>query len=347
MRKREKTYDPFSEETVKKERRFPVWRLVLIFIFLIIQVLAIAFSVRYKPTPQDRIESYQIIAEPKSNGSVDIEYRFVWTALDTSEELTWIDIGVPNKYFTFIEHSDSISYCENNSDGSYSSVRLYLDRPYIGGETLTFSFKINQRELLCKDDDGYFYEFVPGWFNSTPVENYSFIWKSRPTPVSVNTESYQSGNPIWYGSMPCGSYVKMVIRYDADAFSGASTVNYEPFYDGGVSNELKTQKYLAVGLAVVLCVFLLGVQIYYIDSFVSYGRGRGFLRGYGYHIHTYGRTNPLYLSAWNKHHPKDSGGGRHHGGGCACACACACAGGGRAGCSQKDTTAFPIRKNKE
>ena len=59
---------------------------------------------------------------------------------------------------------------------------------------------------------------------------------------------------------------------------------------------------------------------------------------HGYYIHTYGRSNPHYIRArdrYNATHSRSSGG--RSGGGCACACACACAGGGRAGCSQKDT----------
>jgi Asp-tRNA(Asn)/Glu-tRNA(Gln) amidotransferase A subunit family amidase len=53
-------------------------------------------------------------------------------------------------------------------------------------------------------------------------------------------------------------------------------------------------------------------------------------------MHTYGRPNPHYIRARNAYNAthRSRGGGS---GGCACACACACAGGGRAGCSQKDT----------
>ena len=84
-------------------------------------------------------------------------------------------------------------------------------------------------------------------------------------------------------------------------------------------------------------LLLLGLaEMYLVDSFVSYNRGRGFLRGYGHHVHVYGYHNPRYISARNRHNASSGGRGGFSGGGCACACACACAGGGRAGCSQKD-----------
>ena len=98
-----------------------------------------------------------------------------------------------------------------------------------------------------------------------------------------------------------------------------------------------------------MCIFFMGLillgEIMIIDGFVSYGRGRGFVRGYGYHVHTYGRVNPHYTSARDAHNSGSRGGARG-GGGCACACACACAGGGRAGCSQKDTYDKKFQKKK-
>ena len=87
-----------------------------------------------------------------------------------------------------------------------------------------------------------------------------------------------------------------------------------------------------------LLIAVVASVLYVVDCFVSYRRGRGFLRGYGHRIHTYGRVNPHYRRAANAHAASNSG--RGYGGGsrgCACACACACAGGGRAGCSRKDT----------
>ena len=94
------------------------------------------------------------------------------------------------------------------------------------------------------------------------------------------------------------------------------------------------------GNLLVVIAGILVAEIYLLDSHVSYRRGRGFLVGYGHPIHTYGYQNPRYIRAYNRAHTHTSSGrssGGFRGGGCACACACACAGGGRAGCSQKDT----------
>ena len=76
-------------------------------------------------------------------------------------------------------------------------------------------------------------------------------------------------------------------------------------------------------------------ELFIVDSYVSYNRGRGFLRGYGHPLHVYGYSNPRYTEAQMEKSGGSHRGGTYRGGGCACACACA--GGGRAGCSQKDT----------
>ncbi len=343
MAKKDKIY---SEEIIKAKRRFPKAKTVIIFVLLAIQIALIILACLYTPTPQDRIELYELTVMPRSDGAVDITYRFVWTPLDTSEELTWIDIGMANENFGFYESSlsDTIDGCEKYVDGDYVSARIYLDKPYKAGETLEFSFRIRQQDLLCKNDEGYFYELVPGWFNATPVEKYRFTWQESQNILSSNATAEENDTLVWEGGMPCGTYVKLRVDYDTNAFSGVNTVKYSPFYDGEVYNELQSDKAAIIVLAVSVCIILLICQVYMIDSIVSYHRGRGFLTGYGYHVHTYGYSNPRYIRARDEHtSTSGSRGGRS--GGCACACACACAGGGRAGCSQKDTKELR-RKNK-
>ncbi len=338
-----KKHDPYSKEVIRRKRTFPTARAIGLAVLLIVQLLIITGALLYTPTPQDRIEHYELIASPREDGTVDLEYRFIWTALDPSEDLTWIEIGMPNEYFSFYKESlsSNIASYETYVDGDYISARLYLDRPYKSGESLTFSFRVRQQELLCRNDTGYHYELIPGWFNATPVESYRFVWKGTPSPLSSNTTNQQNGDLIWEGSMPCGTYVSMQVYYDEAAFAGSDVVEYQPFNDAQVADDLQASKNGLIFLACIACLLMLITQLYMIDGVVSYHRGRGFLTGYGHHVHIYGRTNAVYRRERDKH---TSSGSRSGGGGCACACACACAGGGRAGCSQKDTHAFPLKK---
>lgn len=330
----------FSEEGIRKKRKFPIANTVLIAFLILLQIGLVFFAIFYDPKPQDKIEEYSITVEPREDGTLDIRYDITWTPLDEDEPLTWIRVGIANPNVTYYPSllSDTIQAVTLDEDDDYVAAIVDLKQAYRAGEAFTFSFTLRQGSLLCKDADGWLYSFVPGWFNATPVEHYTFRWKNSDAIRTTNAARRDGEWLVWEGSMPCGSYVSMDVRYDEQAFDGASWVNHVPFDDSGVYDQLKDDKAAIIALAVVGIILLLVFEILLLDSHVSYSRGRGFLHGHGHYIHVYGYSNPLYIRArdeYNRTHAS-SGGGRS-GGGCACACACACAGGGRAGCSQKDT----------
>ena len=336
-----KDKNDYSAKTIENRRKFPVRNTVIIAVCVVVQIVLIFLAVTAKAEPQDVIEKYTVTVEPLEDGTLDIEYSFLWKAIDEAEELTWVDIGMANASFSIYEESISgnIKECSAIYDDGYTGVRLDFQRGYKGGENLKFSFKVNQQYMLCKDMDSYFYEFVPCWFNSTPVENYEFRWKKSNASFGADGAKLKNGYYTWNGSFDCGEYEIMQVSYDLAAFSGVETVEYEPFMTNGAYNQLAEDRAVKIG---VFCVVIIGIligEIYLLDSHVSYRRGRGFLVGYGHPIHTYGYQNPRYIKAYNRAHTSTSSGqgGGFRGGGCACACACACAGGGRAGCSQKDT----------
>lgn len=326
--------DPYSEEEILKHRTFPRKNTIWLCVCVLLQIVLLLLAVFWRPTPQDKIEEYRVTVTPLDDGTLDIEYYLKWTPLDKDEPLTWIEVGTANEQFA-IDHtynSSNIDSITKQTEDGYTGVRIDLDRAYRAGETLEISFKINQKRILCRDENGYFHEFVPGWFNATPVEHYEFRWKNGGP----------EGDHVWNGDLDCGEYVLLKVRYnDPHAFDGQNTVNYEPFEDSGAYDELWEAKFGVVMMIIFGIVLLFITELYIVDSYVSYHRGRGFLSGYGHHVHVYGRVNPRYSRACAQHQAKSS----HSGGrGCACACACACAGGGRAGCSQKDTYALVKRR---
>ena len=328
--------EQYSEEDIKSNRRFPTWNTVLLGVIIAFQIGLILLGIFYQPKPQDVIHQYNVTVQPLEDGSLDIEYHFVWEALDQSEELTWVEIGMANENFSVYPDSltSNIDIYNKYTDGDYVSLELYFRKPYLGGEVLEFSFKVNQQDMLCKNDTGYFYEFVPCWFNAIQVQSYEFRWLGK-------------NDTLWRGSLDYGEFVKMTAQYGMDDFAGCQTVKYQPFYDEDAYNELWEDKFAVVFLCCLFAALLIIAEVYIVDSYISYNRGRGFLSGHGYYVHTYGRSNPHYIRARNKYNATHNGGRRGGGGGCACACACACAGGGRAGCSQKDTHSISKRSSQE
>lgn len=333
-KKFKKLYD-YSQEAIEKRRTFPKGKTVLMVLLVAIQIGCILGMIFYNPAVQDRIEDYSIYITPREDGSLDIEYRFKWTALDTSEPLTWVEIGMANPDFSiYADHSDTISHIENSSDDyGYSYTKIYFAKEYIGGETVDFSFEVNQRSMLCQKNGLLFYEFVPGWFNRIDVSNYSFNWRNSSDVKGSNADIVTDQWLSWKGAMGAGEYRKLNVSYNK--MSGIPTF-YQEFDDADVYNGLSEDKISFCVMMGFLIAVLMVIEIVIVDCYVSYNRGRGFLHGYGHPVHIYGRSNPYYTAERDKH-TAASGRVRGGGGGCACACACACAGGGRAGCSQKDT----------
>ena len=334
-------YD-FSPETVVKRRKFPVVNTVLLALLVAAQLVCLLVAIFYQPKPQDVIEDYTIYVRPLEDGSLDIEYRFTWTPLDKNEPLEWVEIGMANESFTILDgFSSNIRYVDRYTDDEgYCYVEVYFSRPYNSGETFEFSFKVNQKWMLCTDGNRVFYEFIPGWFNYTQVKHYSFNFHKYGDIDSYNGDSQDKEWLTWEGSLDYGYFRRMRVNYNS---FDAPTVRYERFNGSGSYDGLASDK-TAITVMMIFLMIIIGIgELFIVDSYVSYNRGRGFLRGYGHPIHVYGHSNPRYRSEAEKHSSR--GGGRGgFGGGCACACACACAGGGRAGCSQKDTVKLKSRR---
>lgn len=316
-------------EKQKAKRTFPVGYTILLMVIIAAQIGLILLGIAYQPQPQDLIHEYRVSVEPLEDGSLDITYEFLWEALDPSEPLSWVDIGMANENFTIYRDSLSanIFACERYVEDGYVSARIDFRAAYSGGSMVEFSFKINQKDMLCQDENGFFYEFVPGWFNDIQVKHYTFTWhKAGETDI------------VQQGQLDYGGYDKLFVRYDRDVFEGCDTVKYHPFNGGDSHNGPQQAKTIMIVMCCLAAAALIFIQVYIVDCYVSYGRGRGFITEYGHHVHVHGHSNPHYIRARNRHRATQSSGrsgGRS--GGCACACACACAGGGRAGCSQKDT----------
>lgn len=332
MAKKKTAEDKFSPEYIRKHRTFPALKTFLLVLCIAAQIALICLAIFAKaPAPQDKIDSYTVTVEPLENGSLDITYEFVWTALDEEEPLTWVEIGIANSNFSLYANSARGGTATRDVYDGYCYVRMDFPRAYTSGDKVQFSFKINQRDLLHGEGKERYFYFVPGWFNATPVEQYTFRWKVSPDIIASNTQSNDTRWHTWQGSLDCGEYVPIEVHYREGSFPTAETVEFYPFDDDDAYNELQNTLWGTRIMAILFATLLIIAEVYIVDSYVSYHRGRGFIRSGGYHVHHYGRVNPRYR-AYRDAQNSRGGGGR----GCACACACACAGGGRAGCSRKE-----------
>ena len=119
----------YDEKYIKSQRSFPVGATILLVLVLAVQITLVTVGIVFQPKPQDLIHQYDVIVEPLGDGSLDIEYSLVWEALDTTEALTWVDIGMANGDFSVYDYSvsNNLSEYRKHVDGDSIPLRLYFE----------------------------------------------------------------------------------------------------------------------------------------------------------------------------------------------------------------------------
>jgi hypothetical protein len=293
--------------------------------------------------PIDEIQRYEISISPRDDGTLDMKFLVEWKVLDEDEDgdgLTWVKIGIPNM------HADEITALTDNiTDASYYTdsgayVRVDLDREYMAGETVLFSFSIHQSYMYRLKDGTVEYTYTPGWFEDIAVKSITVYWNSRSV-LDSDAPEQESGRLVWSGSLEPDERFPVKVTYDRNVFPG---LDPEATYTERYISTAKVILIIAlVALFVGIVVAAAVVAERSSDPYMAY---RGFT-GAQTHVYVGGMSPMLYPGVGRRGVVFGGGsggsGGGHSGGGCACACACACAGGGRAGCSRKDFYGTKLR----
>lgn len=284
---------------------------IFLFVALTLLILTNVGIVAYADSDNlDEIENYNITVNVREDGTLDIRYDVEWKVLSDkngSEPVTWVKVGIPNS------HCDSIEAITDNIESAkyYGSggdfVRVDFTKKYYKGEVFTFSFTIHQSYMYMLEDDSIKYSFTAGWFEDIEVKNITIKWNKMWVAESTAKSVSEDGKYLVWKSqnLPEGDHFSTSVRYPSGTFSTDENKQYVERSSGGLSTK-----------AIVIIVIVLVVLVLLLLWLDDYGGGSGF--GGGYHS--------TFISSCA---------------GCAscasCACACACAGGGRAGCSIKDT----------
>ena len=312
-------------------------------ILLLFVVCLMPSSNAYTSHPLDEIESFDIYAHVRDDATIDFTYEIKWKVLDSSEEgVTWIYVGVPNKYCDEVKGlSSSIKKAYYKiSNSTDTTIRCDLNKEYMEGEIIDIKFSFHQTHMFTYDEDIptntklVTYKYIPGWFDEIEVKRITIHWEKENVyfdDAKEETDKYY----IWEASLPQGGKTKVQVSYDEKTFPN---INSNDTYKEKYTKDYSDLRFFMWIIICIIAFFtLLSIlnrifrkpSYYRTRGFYPYGR-RFFYRNYYYGVDNRGtrKTNP-YVSSGGSH-------GSHSGHSCACACACACAGGGRAGCSKKD-----------
>ena len=283
----------------------------------------------------DRINYYEIKVDPCEDGTLNMNYKINWEVLDDDSEgpLTWVIIGVPNKYIDNLKaKSSNIKEIKYTSDDG-AHIRIDFNRAYYENERLQFEFSFHLSRMYHIDNDKLKFNFKPGWFDEIIVDQAVVLW-NKENVIYENANKETADYYKWEYALNYGDTINVNVTYNKNSFVNISKdLQYS-------DASLTTQDIILiiVILSVIFIVFVVASIISIIKS-DPYMRHRGFIYRrfhshrwyYHHHYYSYG----IKRDGGRIVNPTTSGG---HGfvGGRSCACACACAGGGRAGCSRKD-----------
>lgn len=289
--------------------------IVSIFFSLIIVFLFVA---KCEAKDLDKINNYTVTVNPRSDGSLDINYHIEWEVLDSTTEgpLEWVKIGIPNQHVNNIKKiSNNIKKIKYIYD-SGNFVRIDFKNKYKAGDIVVFEFSIHQNNMYSIDNSAgkVSYKFIAGWFEDINVEQAIIKWKAKD--IEKHNGKIQDDYIIWTKSLKKNQKITAKVEYSVSRFK----LDYSK--QAQKSNSMISSIIITVILVVV---FIMLILIEIISPSYYYHGGYGYYERF-YHPHH-------YLGGFG-HRPF----GGHHGGGgsSSCACACACAGGGRAGCAKKD-----------
>lgn len=309
----------------KQKPKFPKKKIIIHSILVVFMIFITCLVIFYNPKPKDQINMYEVTVAPLEDGRLSIEYKIRWTVLRGKDGLDQVEIGLANREFEIVNSSENIRKIKTNK--SEYGVNIYFDQTYYPNDTFEFNFSVIQGSMLCLQGENYLYEFVPCWFESIEVDKYVFKWKCHEDDLSQSLAKTIDGYYVWEGSFKVAEYQRMLVYYELEAFDDPQTVSYVPFNGQNVASETEDAK-LAFGILVLfintigISYMIIDIKFFYINKASAYSKGTGF------------KSNS---KSRHYSHVGSSGGMGGRGGGRSCACACACAGGGRAGCSQKDT----------
>ena len=158
----------------KKKMKRIIKKLPVIIVGIITALcILIATAVEATSSDLDYINLYEVVVDPRNDGTLDISIHLNWEVLDSTSEgpLEWVKIGIPNKYVDEIEAAtNNISKIKYYSDnGSY--IRIDFSKKYHANEVVDFAFKFHISRMYKLNDDSCYYDYNPGWFEEIKIND--------------------------------------------------------------------------------------------------------------------------------------------------------------------------------
>ena len=175
---------------------------------VIILISSFSFISSAASTPLDEILYYEITVDPRTDGTLDMNYKIKWKVLDSTSEgpLEWIKVGVPNSHVDNIvslsNNIDEIRYYQENEK---HYIRVNFNQIFSKDDTIKLQFSIHQFDMGNINLSTVSYNYcVINNFSNTDIKELVVLWNSKnvlkaSSPI-INSDSFY----IWNSNLKAG-----------------------------------------------------------------------------------------------------------------------------------------------
>ena len=105
-----------------------------------------------------------------------------------SGNIPWVTVGLPNSRYNVETFGGSAKTCKSNNRGSWTGVRIDLDKTYYVGESFSFWFTALQKQFIYEyNETQVSIQFTPCWWDNAIIEDLKVVFHLPGEILKVTT----------------------------------------------------------------------------------------------------------------------------------------------------------------
>lgn len=210
-------------------------------------------------------KEYVDLVITQNNTNVKIKYQITMSV--TSGNIPWVTVGLPNSKYTIKDYGGAAKNCKRDNYGSWTGVKITLDKTYYSGDSFSFWFEVTQKGFI------YYYEkenkssiqFTPCWWDNAITEDLKVVFQLPPQIREVVTTAqgakFGESTVTWqWLDVPKGTKHKVGMLMPLEAFSSL-----------GKAKDSNIDTFIIL-IVVIFCIMMFGAFAFLISNSSSSSR---------------------------------------------------------------------------
>lgn len=178
------------------------------------------------------------------NTDTNVEIKYEITMSVTDGNIPWVTVGLPNSKYSVLEFGGNAKSCKSDNFGSWTGVRVDLDKTYYKGDSFSFWFKANQKGFVhYYKDNRSSIQFAPCWWDRAVTTDLKVVFhlpnEVKDVTTTASGATFGNSTVTWqWSNVPQGTKHTVGMIMPLDAFpslkeseqTGASGGDMMPFF---------------------------------------------------------------------------------------------------------------------